>query len=140
MRRFTRNICFALVMVLLLSVAAFAAEVIEPKASNFFGKSSVYIANVSGTYFEPWFDVTGTGIMDKIGAKTIKVQRSSDGVNWTTMRTWTMDDYPSLIDTNTATHGAGVSYTGSRGYYYRAYIELYAKNSTGNRWMPICSS
>ena len=115
----------------MFAIPGFAAEVAEPRASSFFIKSSVYLCNVSGASFEAWFDVTGLGTMDKIGANFIKIQRSSDGENWTTMRTFTKESYSNLVGQNTTTHAAGVSYTGTRGFYYRAYIQLYAKNSTG---------
>ena len=131
MKRFIRSTCFVLVAVLLLSTPAFASEAIEPKASYFFTSSSTFLCNVSGASFEAWFDVTGTGTMDEIGVSFIKIQRSSDGSNWTTMRTFTKESYPHLLDYNSAYHTAGISYTGTRGYYYRAYIQLYAKNDRG---------
>lgn len=131
MKRFIRCICLLLVLSMVLAIPAFAAEAATPKASNFFMSSSVYLCNVSGTSFEAWFQVTGVRTMDVIGAKTIKIQRSSDGSNWTTVKTFSMDNYSHLVDDNTGTHAAGVSYTGSSGYYYRAYVELYAKKGTG---------
>lgn len=127
MKRFLRCTCLLLVLATVLSIPAFAAETSEPRSSSFFLKSSVYLGNVSGKSFEAWFEVTGVGTMDVIGAKTIKIQRSSDGSNWTTMKTFSKDTYTSLVDTNTGYHATGVSYTGSGGYYYRAYIQLYAK-------------
>ena len=127
MKRFVRCTCLLLVLSMVLAVPAFAAESVEPKSSSFFMSSGVYLCNISGNYFEAWFDVTGVRTMDVIGAKTIKIQRSSDGSNWTTVKTFTMDSYSHLVYNNTAGHTAGVSYTGSSGYYYRAYVELYAK-------------
>ncbi|MBR4289515.1 MAG: hypothetical protein IKT52_02620 [Oscillospiraceae bacterium] len=94
-------------------------------------RSSVYLCNVSGNSFEAWFDVTGTGTMDLIGAEFIKIQRSSDNSNWTTVKTFSRSSNSSLVDTDTVTHAAGVSYTGSRGYYYRAYVQLYAEKGIG---------
>lgn len=131
MKRFTRSICFVLVAVLLMSIPALAAETAEPRASYFFGSSSTYLCNVSGTSFEAWFEVTGTARMEEIGVNFIKIQRSSDGENWTTMRTFSKEDYPQFLDYNTANHVGGISYTGTRGFYYRAWIQLYAKNSSG---------
>lgn len=133
MKRFICCMCMLLVMVTVLAIPALATENIEPKASSFFGGSSVYLCNVSGNYFEAWFDVTAVGTMDAIGANFIKIQQSSDGVNWTTVKTCAKENYPYLylVDYNTTTHAAGVSYTGTGGYYYRAYIQLYAKNSSG---------
>lgn len=131
MKRLIRSTCMIMVAVLLLTTPAFAAEAVDPRGSYFFMSSSTYLCNVSGTSFEAWFDVTGTGIMDEIGVSFIKIQRSSDGSNWTTMRTFSKENYPDLLDYNTVTHAAGISYTGTRGYYYRAHIQLYAKNDMG---------
>lgn len=138
MKRFLRCICLVLVMSMLLAIPAFATETIDSRASSFFTKSSVYLCNVSGTSFEAWFDVTGTGTMDMIGAEFIKIQQSSDDTNWTTVKTFSRSTYSSLVDTNTTVHAAGVSYTATGGYYYRAYIQLYAKKGinygTWNRY------
>ena len=79
--------------------------------------------------------------MDELGASEIKIQRSSDGVNWTTMKTYTKESYSNLICENTGSHAACVSYTGTAGYYYRAKITLYAKKGTGSaEWYRDTSS
>lgn len=140
MKHYIRCTCILLALVMVLATTAFAAEPVEPKASNFFMGSSVYLCNISGNTFEAWFQVTGVGGMDVIGAKTIKIQRSADGNNWTTMRTYSMDSYSNLVDYNTGTHAAGVSYTGSSGYYYRAYIQLYAKSGVNTATMDRYTS
>ena len=139
MKRFIRCTCLLLVLSMMLVFPAFAAEA-APRASNFFGSSSVYLCNISGTSFEAWFEVTGVRTMDIIGAKTIKIQRSSDGSSWTTVKTFSMDSYSSLVDDNTAGHITGVSYTGSHGYYYRAYIQLYAKKGVNTATMDRYTS
>jgi len=131
MKRFLRCTCLILVMSMFLAVPAFAAETVEPRASSFFTKCSVYLCNVSGNSFEAWFNVTGTGTMDMIGAEFIKIQRSSDDSNWTTVKTFSRSSYSNLVDTNTTAHTTGVSYTATGGYYYRAYIQLYAEKGIG---------
>lgn len=140
MRRFSRCICILLAMSLILAVPAFAAEEIGTRASSYFTKSSEYLCNISATAFDAWFNVTGTGTMDEIGANFIKIQRSEDGINWTTVRTFTKESYPSLIDTNSTAHAAGVRYVGYLGYYYRAYIQLYAKQGNNTATMDRVTS
>lgn len=135
MKRFIRCTCLILAMALVLAFPAFAAETVEPRGSKYFISSSVYLYNFSGTSFDAWFDVTGTGTMDEIGVNFIKIQRSSDGSNWTTVRTYTKESYPHLIDDNTAFHAACVSYTAAGGYYYRAFIQLYAKKGVNTATM-----
>lgn len=48
------------------------------------------------------------------------------------MQTYTKEDDSSMIRCNTSTHASHVTYSdGESGYYYRAYVEFYAKNSSG---------
>lgn len=140
MKRFVRCTCFVLAIVMVFAIPAFATETVGSKASSFFTKSSVYLCNVSGNSFEAWFNVTGTGTMDVIGANYIKIQRSSDGVNWTTVKTCAKENYLYLVDYNSTSHAAGVSHTGTGGYYYRAYIELYAKKGVNTGTMDRYTS
>ena len=120
---------------MLLAVPAAALETTEPRASNYFLSSDVYLYMTTSTQFQAWFEVTALGGMEKLGASEIKIQKSSDGENWTTMRTFSMDDYSNLICENTVAHASYVTYTGQRGYYYRAKITLYAENSSGiGKW------
>ncbi|MBO5130083.1 MAG: hypothetical protein J6B95_07050 [Oscillospiraceae bacterium] len=138
MKRFIQCVCLTLVVSMLL---AFPALAVDNRASNFFLSSSVYLYKTSGTTFEAWFEVDALGTMDELGASLIKIQRSSDGVNWTTMKTVTKEDNSDLICKNTGMHAACITYTGTVGYYYRAYIELYAKNSSGRgEWYRYTSS
>lgn len=140
MKRFVRCVCMLMAIVMAFSIPAFAAESVEPKASIFFRNSSVYLCNVSENTFEAWFDVTATGTMDAIGVNFIKIQRSSDGVNWTTVLTCAKENYLYFVGYNTTTHAAGVGVTVARGYYYRAYIELYAKKGVNTGTMDEYTS
>ena len=131
MKKFTQCICVLLVCVTMLSTTAFAAETAESRASDFFTASSVYFWNTSGRNYEIWFDVTAVGTMAELGTSKIQVQRSTDEVNWTTVRTYYKEDYPQMIDYGVARHVDCVSYTATSGYSYRAIVTLYAKNSSG---------
>lgn len=131
MKRFTRCICFLLVCVMMVSTTAFAAEMPDSRASNFFMASSVYFWNTSGRNYEIWFDVTAVGTMQKLGVSEITVQRSTDNSNWTTVKNYYMADYPQMTTTNTGHYANCVSFTATSGYSYRAIVYLYAKNSSG---------
>ena len=134
MKRFVRCVSVVLVLVMLFSTTAFAAE---SRGSYYFMCSSVYLYRTSPTSnkFEIWFDVTGTHSMQEIGANLIKVQQSSDGENWTTVWTFRRDNYPAMICENTICHAECLTYVAARGYYYRAIIELYAKDSYGEGYV-----
>ena len=131
MKRFTRCICLLLVCVMMFSTTAFAAETEDTRASMFFAGSSVYFWNTSGRNYEIWFDVTAVGTMAELGTSKIQVQRSTDEVNWTTVRTYYKEDYSQMIRSQTAHHADCVSFTATNGYSYRAIVTLYAKNSSG---------
>ena len=135
MKRFTQCICILLVCAMMLTTTAFAAETVEPRGSDFFSASSVYFWNTSGRNYEIWFDVTAKGTMTELGASEIRVQRSTDEVNWTTVRTYYKEDYSQMTDTNTAWHMDCVSFTATNGYSYRAIVYLYARNSSGSATM-----
>lgn len=69
--------------------------------------------------------------MDVIGAKTIKVQYSSDQVNWTTAKTFTKSSYSSMTDVNTAFHAGVLTCTVPSGKYYRAIVTFYSEKDGG---------
>ena len=141
MIRLTKLIWMLLAATMLLAVPAAAAENAEPRASSFFGSSDVYLYQTSSTKFQAWFEVSALYTMDKVGASEIKIQESSDGENWTTVKTCTKDNYSNLICENTGFHASYVSYTGTSGNYYRAKITLYAENSSGfGEWVRYTSS
>lgn len=141
MKRFSRITCMLLAVVMVLAAPAAAMENENSRASNFFGSSDVYLQQTTSTQFRVWFEVSALGIMEKVGASEIKVQRSSDGVNWTTMKTYTPSSYTNMMDENSGVHVSYVTYTGQTGYYYRAKITLYAENSSGfGEWDRTTSS
>lgn len=142
MKHFAKFICLILSVTLLLSIPAQAAEIPTPRASDYFVSSAVYLYETSSTTFQAWFDVTCKRTMDKVGAKEIKIQRSIDNENWTTVATYTMSDYYStLIRENGVVHVGCVNYSATRGYYYRAFYRLYAEDETGTAtWSRYSSS
>lgn len=137
MKRFIRCVCILLALSMLLVTPAFAVESQNSRASIYFTMSSVYLSTVSGNMFDVCFSVTGTGVMDEIGASVIIVQRrASSSDPWEDMKTYYPSSYKNMIDYDQVTHSATVRYTGTSGYEYRAYVELYAKNSDGTGYMP----
>lgn len=132
MKRFVKLVCMAMAIVMCLAIPA-SAEEITPYASNYFGSYKAYLSGETSTSFEVWFSVTALRRMDKIGVEYIDIERSSDGSNWTVVKTYDSDDYPNLMATNTSSHAGHVTYTNKQsGYQYRAYVKFYAKDSTGS--------
>ena len=128
-----RVICAIVVLSLIMAVPVSADINVETRASKFFSAYGTWLEKTSSTSFEIWFDVnSNNAIMNEIGVSYIEVYRSSDQENWTLMRTYDMVDYPSMIDEYTGSHTGYVTYNyASTGYYYTAYVTMYARNSTG---------
>lgn len=132
MKRWTRLISFFMAAVMLLAMPAFAAEEAMPMASRYIMSTCVYLDQTATTLFRVWYEVIALGIMDEVGAYKIKVQESIDGQSWATVKTYVPSEYPSMVIEDDIAHAGYVVYTGAvTGRYYRAYITLYAKNSSG---------
>lgn len=134
MKKLVRVICMLLACSLLLAVPAQAASTVESRASSFFSSYATDLYKATSSSFQVWFDVVANAGSSPqvLGASEIVVYRSADQQNWTKMRTYTMESYPQLVDQNTSYHSSYVTYNyATTGYYYRARITFYAKNSTG---------
>ena len=135
MKRLIRTVCFLMAAVMLFTTTAFAAE---SRASDYFMMTSTYLERVSSSKIEIWFDVTAVDRMDELGVKEIRLQRSTDKSNWTTVKTYSRNDYDQMIDYNSAAHADCVTYTSaSSNYYYRALVKFYAKKGNGSGMYPV---
>ncbi len=134
MKKLIRFVCLILVCALFFAVPAQATETAEPRASAFFSYYGTDLYKTSSSSFQIWFDVvSNVTTMDVLGVSEIIVYRSADQQSWTKMRTYTMDNYPQMVAQNTTSHDGYVTYNyATTGYYYRARITFYAKNSTGS--------
>lgn len=133
MKKLIRVVCMVLTLSLVASVAAQSVDAVEPRESAFFSSHSVSLHKTSSTSLKVCFDVVSNAlIMDEIGASMIEIYRSSNGVNWSKIKTYYKSNTSSMICTNTTSHSSNVTYTTAlSGYYYMAGVTLYAKNSTG---------
>lgn len=130
MKKILKPLCIALAILLIYAMPANAVEIGNSKASSFFAASRVSLSKTSDTTFEAWFQVSAVETMDELGASSITIQKSYDGVTWESMITYTKESTPKLICTNTGLHCECVRYAGTTGRYYRAKIVLYAKDGT----------
>ena len=133
MKKFMRIVCLVLALSLLLVVPTYAESTVEPRGSAFFASYGTDLYKATSTSFEIWFDVdSNAAMMDVLGVREIIVYRSADQQSWTKMRTYDMEDYPNMVDTYAYSHTVYVTYGyATPGYYYRAYITFYAKDSRG---------
>ena len=133
MKKIIQTLCIVLALSLFFATPSFAESAAEPRGSAFFSSYGTDLYKASSTSFEIWFDVdSNAAMMDVIGVSEIIVYRSADQQSWTQMRVYDMEDYPEMTDTDTFFHTGYVTYNyASPGYYYRAYITFYAKDSRG---------
>ena len=130
MKRFIRLICLLVVFTSLATIPAYAQEQ-STRASAYLSSYRAYCTLNSSTSITVFYQVIGTGIMDEIGAKKVKVQYSSDQVNWTTAKTFYQSSYSDMPDTNTGSHTHTLTCTVPSGKYYRAYVEFYSAKDDG---------
>lgn len=131
MKLFFRITSLVMAFALLCCIPVSADEAM-PCSSAYFISYDSFIDVISSDTFEVWFDVVGAGTMQEIGAKSILIERSSDGEQWTAVKSYLPAAYPQMIHENTGIAYDCVTYTGDPGYYYRAYVRCYAKNSSGS--------
>ena len=133
MKRFVQFVCMTLVLSVLLVIPAYADSSAEPRGSIFFSSYGTDLYKASSRSFEVWFDVdSNVEMMDVLGASEIIVYRSADQQSWIEVLTFDMEDHPEMIDTYAFSHTGYVTVNYAMpGYYYRAYITFYAKNSRG---------
>lgn len=133
MKKIVRFVCLILVCSLFFAIPAHATTVVEPRESAFFSYYGTDLYKSSSSSFQIWFDVTANAArMDVLGVSEILLYKSADQQSWQQIKMYSMNAYASMVAYNTTSHGGYVSYNfATPGYYYRAYITFYAKNSSG---------
>ena len=131
MKRFIQFVSIVIVLALLLAVPIHASEASTPRASHYIMRTCVYLYQNTDTEFEVWYEVVALNLMLEVGAYSIRIQESTDGQNWTTVKTFYASDTPSMVRENAWSHTGYVTYNGIPGRYYRARIPLFAGNSSG---------
>lgn len=125
-------VALCLICVLFTPTVAFAAvrPPIEPQASDYLAGYYGYVSK-SGNTIQPVFGVSGTGMMEKIGATEIYLYESTDGVNYTMVKSFRHANYSNMMAYNTSGHASYMSYSGNANYTYKAYICVFAGRNGG---------
>lgn len=103
---------------------------VEPQASDYISNYFGYIAK-SGNTIQPVFSVSGTRMMDEIGATQLYLYESSDGVNYNMVKSYRHSNYSNMLAYNTSAHASYMTYEGNANYYYKAYVCVYAGRNGG---------
>ncbi len=133
---FIRLIALCLILSLCFPVSANATETSDSsaRASYYLDAYSAYVHVTSGDQVQVWFEVMGTGDMDEIGALSIMLYESSDGSNWTLVKTFLHNTTSGMLHEDDYYVSSHVSWDkGSVSKQYKAYVGVYAgKNGTGD--------
>ena len=109
------------------------AMAVEPRASDYLSGYSAYVYPAGWGKIQVWFDVTGTGDMDEIGALDIKIYESKDNETWTWVDTFGYSNYSGMLGYDDFSHTGHIEYNGTIGRYYKAYVCVWAgKNGDGD--------
>lgn len=125
-----RITAIALILTAFLSFGAAAAYIPpdSPDASAYINSYSVSIINGGNGKLKVDFDITGTGVMTKIGASCIKIYKSNG--NYVATIWHTDSGRGGMMGSNMPYHSDVETYTVTPGSYY-VVITFYAKNSSG---------
>ena len=140
---YLRLLSLVLSVFLLVPTTAMAAtvETIQPYASAYLTSYNTYICTMGSGKLQIWYTVVGDTDMDEIGVLNIRLYESSDNTNWTRVKTYSYVDYSSMLIEDDWAHSSYVSYNGTAGKYYKAYVCIWAgKNGSGDTrymWTPV---
>lgn len=134
--------CFILITATPIALAAetIDEETVEPRASQYLSSYMAYIAPVGSGKIQIWFDVEGTTVMDKIGSTTIVLKESTNGTSFTTVKTFKVASYSSMLASNKVSYTSYVPYSGTAGRYYQAVVTVYAEKNGGSDSRVITTS
>ena len=114
----------SVVILFSISAQAFAAE---PRATYYIESQGGSITRGTDNIFTIHYTVSANRVMDRIGVYYIQIQRSTDQENWTPESTLHSSSYPEWMNENSMGNMGSTTYSGTRGYYYRAKIGFLAK-------------
>lgn len=121
---FVRIVAFLLVMVMVLPMGVSA--VVESRASAYLDNYNAYVYLPGDGEVRVYFNVQGTTTLDELGALTIQIYEcstnSSNLNDWTWKKTFKHTTTSGMLGYNDYLHSSYVSYSGTAGKYYKAYV------------------
>ena len=130
-KRKNRVITFILAIAICLSCTAFAfAAPASTNASSYLNNYGAYCYAAGSGRVTVYFDVTGNGIQNYLGASSLVIRQSADGGStWTTVYNFYYPNYPNLMGTNCAFFNSSMVYYGTAGYKYYAILSFWGGSS-----------
>lgn len=127
-------LCLAFSLAAPATAYAARAETVMPLGSDYLGSYQVMVEPMGNGEIQVWFIVTGVKTLDEIGALSVKLYESTDNTNWTRVETYLHEDCPGMLAYNDFIHGSYVSYQGTAGKYYKAFVCIWGgEDGLGDR-------
>lgn len=135
-----RSIIVSLILIIMLislflpyHATAMEYDGTTPRASYYLDSYNAYIYPAAFGKIQVYFSVTGVNYMDEIGALSIQLYESTDGENWTWVKTYRHSTTSGMLDYDDIYHSGHVEYSGTIGRYYKAYVCIWAgKDGAGD--------
>lgn len=123
-----RIIAFLLVIVLVAPMEVSAST--QPRASYYLSSYNAYVYLPGDGEVRVYFNVEGTRIMDELGALTIQIYECSTNSStlndWEWVKSFAHHKNPGMLGYDDFYHSGYVSYQGTPGKYYKAYVCVWA--------------
>ena len=113
-------------MLFMVNVQAETDPQIRPYASYYLDNYGAYVYPAGNSLIQVYFNVSGAGTMDELGALSIQLYEcstnSSNIDDWEWKTTFTYDSTPGMLSYNDDYHSGHVDYYGTAGKWYKAYV------------------
>lgn len=142
---FKKTSALLIAVLLIFSCCTFSASAVESRASYYLDSYTSYICAMGNGEIQIWFYVTGVDDWADIGALTIQLYESSTNTTsstWTWVETFQHYDNKQMLAHDTWHILECVSYQGTPGKYYKAYVTIWAGDEDNNGdtryiWTPV---
>ena len=114
------------VLIVTMIVPMGVSAEVQPRASDYLSAYNAYVYLPGDGEVRVYFNVQGTTVLDELGALTIQIYEcstNSSNINdWTWKKTFKHDTTTGMLCYNDYFYGSSVTYQGTAGKYYRAYV------------------
>lgn len=133
----TKVISFLLLIFLSASLLCVGASA---RSSNYLDAYRVVLTPQSNGKIVITVDVDGIGSMTQIGATTIFLYESTNGSDFTRIKTYNYEEYPLMMGSGIHHYKDAATYNGIAGRSYYAIGYCYAGNETGHDEKPYTTN
>ena len=126
-----KKVALILILAICLSTSAYAATPGLLRSSSYLSSYGAYCYAAGNGDIAIYFNVTGNGTQNYLGAISINLRQSADGGStWTTVKTFNYVNYPNMMAQNVPFMNSYVTYwQGTPGYLYYAAIYFWGGSS-----------